>query len=946
MNALLLIGGFAGCERPHVPTAAARVPARSTKATLELAAIESDAIQSLRLSLLACVERGKEAECVLARLALATALAREGYLAAAAEQLETYLAAAEQPTTTTPSSQTAESPGADRAGALLMLGEIHSQLGDLTRATATYRRAVAEYPYDAALRIGLSRALMQREHFEEAMSELARLLSDQPGEYRTVDAELAAGKDRESPGRLADIARQLVVQDPDDPAARYLHARLLFLAGERPAAGVQFLAVLQHDEAFGPAAAALAEVQAAERNWESAIERVEQALRAGLDDATLHNLKGRAHDALDQTDAAERSWLTAFKKDPRSAEPLYLLAESMERRGRRERCESLCKQILDQVDSRHPQAREKLFLIYLNSNQLAKAAELFAGYAEHGVAGPVVDRCRAMLNLATSQKPEGAQRLADYQAELGKIATNNPDDVATLVALAMSNLAKGDYEQALVQTRRALTVDPTNLRAREFQATLESKLLNFESAFRDVEDLVKERPRDLGYQQRLLELAVVRADYDRAIAILKTLQTREELAERRGIITAQLLETLLTAERLDEAVATAKQWRDQEPVDQSRQDIYLTTLTRAGRHEEAIGLVDRALTDDPTSNRLRSRYIAQLHSAKRYVEAQQQLLQWLASAPDHFELNGLLISSFWAAKQWDSAIEVARTGSELPEHHSAYQTLLAQSYLLAGRYDEAVDAYRDLLAHTQTDNAYRDLISALIRAERLTEAEQTVNKLLLPEIAKRDNGQPYDGVLVLNLRRFLSRIYQLMDRPDQAMHQLEEVHALLPSDPEANNDLGYTWADEGIRIEEAKRMVMFAASERPNESAYLDSLGWVLYKQGEFEKAVYYLRLAIKKSVAAGGTMFDHLGDALYRLGEPEDARAAWGKALMLTEPGRSPPPDDEDRRVHARVRTKLEALGRDEKPPVAPLASPGTATRPVSQASPPGDATSEDVLE
>jgi len=905
------------------------------------------AIWSLRLALLACGEDPDGRERAPAHLNLATALEREGYFTAAAEQFEAYLDASQpsSPDTVHPEGEV-EATAANRDRAFRTLGEVYSRLGDQAKVGAVYRRAVKERPQEPSFRIRLSRALLRAGQADEAVRELAGLLKETPSGYSLVDSELASDANRERQRQLTDLARRQVDQHKDEPAARYLYARLLILTGQKERAVEQLLSALQQDATFGPAAVVLAEIQVEERDWDSAGKNIRRALLSSIQDSRAYVLKGRIHDAMDEVDEAEKAWQAAFERNPQSAEPLFLLAESMERRGQRNRCKELYTQILEEVNPRHADAREKLFLLYLNANELQKAQEIFTGFAKQGLSGPVVSRCRAMLNLATSSQPEGIRRLTAYQEELQKIAAEYPRDAATRIALAMSNLAARDYESALSQTSQALSIEPRSLRAREFKATLENKLLNFEEAARVVEDLIKDRPRDLGYQQRLLELAITRAEYDEATKLLKGLLAREELADRRGVITAQLLEVLLTSKRFDEAVAAAREWRDQDPAEQGRQDLYLATLARAGRHDEAIGLIGQALADDPTNSRLRARYVAQLHAAKRYTEAQQQLLRWLANAPDDIELNGLLISSFCAAKQWDNAIEVARTGLDLPEHHDTYKALLAQSCLLAGRYDEAIDGYRSILAKTQTENAHRDLVTALIRAQRLEEAEQEVNNVLQPEFAKRDKGQPYDGVLIINMRRFLAHIYQLMGRADQAVQQLEEVHALMLNDPEANNDLGYSWADAGIKINEAKRMIMFAVSERPNESAYLDSLGWVYYKLGDFKKALYFLQLSVKKADQEDQTVLDHLGDTLYRLNKRDEARKAWETAGTLTEPGGDPPPDSKGREQHERIRAKLEALQRGEAPPVAPPALPEGTSQPTTQPLPPGDTTGKNVIE
>jgi Flp pilus assembly protein TadD len=80
----------------------------------------------------------------------------------------------------------------------------------------------------------------------------------------------------------------------------------------------------------------------------------------------------------------------------------------------------------------------------------------------------------------------------------------------------------------------------------------------------------------------------------------------------------------------------------------------------------------------------------------------------------------------------------------------------------------------------------------------------------------------------------------------------------------------------------------------PDEGAYLDTLGWVYYRQGEYGKALKCLRKAAR-AMPDDPVIHDHLGDALYALGEPGEARRYWQKSLEL-EPGRLSLPRREER--------------------------------------------------
>jgi tetratricopeptide (TPR) repeat protein len=127
-----------------------------------------------------------------------------------------------------------------------------------------------------------------------------------------------------------------------------------------------------------------------------------------------------------------------------------------------------------------------------------------------------------------------------------------------------------------------------------------------------------------------------------------------------------------------------------------------------------------------------------------------------------------------------------------------------------------------------------------------------------------------------------------------------------------NNDLGYLYADQGKNLEKAEAMIRKAVQEEPDRSAYLDSLGWVLFKRGRFKEAVDPLEKAVQHLDGGDATIYEHLGDVYFQLQEMAKARAAWEeaeKAAVKAVPT--------DRRL-TEIRKKLESLqklGASPKP-------------------------------
>ena len=104
---------------------------------------------------------------------------------------------------------------------------------------------------------------------------------------------------------------------------------------------------------------------------------------------------------------------------------------------------------------------------------------------------------------------------------------------------------------------------------------------------------------------------------------------------------------------------------------------------------------------------------------------------------------------------------------------------------------------------------------------------------------------------------------------------------LKADQPDVLNYLGYSWVDQGINLEKGRQMIEKAVSLRPNDGAIVDSLGWALYRMGEFQAAVKALERAVELK-PEDPTINDHLGDALWQVGRVGEARFQWQRALTL----------------------------------------------------------------
>ncbi|MBK8269130.1 MAG: tetratricopeptide repeat protein [Planctomycetes bacterium] len=726
-----------------------------------------------------------------------------------------------------------------------------NEAGDLLAAVSSKEEVPPEFMF---VRADLA---VRRTDAADAYEVLSGIIRKWPAEF---DRAMAMASDPAIAAAFRKFAEEKAGATPDDVHARLILAQLLIADGRRNEAIAILRDVVNKYPKLGPAHAALAVSLRAGKNWDETIKAADEAIANGVKSVGVCLAKADSHAALDQDEAAENAYLAAFEADKTSGEALFRLAELASRRGQYRRCEQLYRRVLDDVDPRHMLARERLVVHYLNRGDIDKCREYFGDFAALKLAGPS-ERVAGPCSPSRPARPTPPQgRLDEYLAALGEILKDYPNDAATHAEIARSHGAVNHYDDALASIDRAVDLDPDDVSARELKASLLAKLLRFHDAAVVVRSLLADRPRDLGYLQDLLRFADSEGDWDTAATLLREFLARDDLKAQRSAFTSMLINTLIHAERWDEAIEAAKKWLDDSPEDVLRRGMYLAALGRAGRHDEAVALAKDYLAKEPDNRVTQMTLLQRLQEAKRFTEAIQYTLSWLGDAPDDIDLNLALIRLCWSARKWDEAIEIARTNAERSESRTSFESLLGDTYRFARRYDEAIELYKERVAKwekrrrkletelrraadptkerktlielresiAEAKQANYSLVGVLISAERYAQAERAINRLLRPELEAREGGQPFDQSMVIDLRNLLSEIYQDTDRLSQSVQQLEEIYKMDPEDPGINNNFGYTLVDSGLDLDRGERMIRFSLAQNPKSHASLDSLGWAL----------------------------------------------------------------------------------------------------------------------
>ena len=116
-----------------------------------------------------------------------------------------------------------------------------------------------------------------------------------------------------------------------------------------------------------------------------------------------------------------------------------------------------------------------------------------------------------------------------------------------------------------------------------------------------------------------------------------------------------------------------------------------------------------------------------------------------------------------------------------------------------------------------------------------------------------------------------SLLAEKLGRMDLLESRLRRLIALRPDQPQAFNALGYSYADRNMKLPEARQLIEQALKLSPGDVFILDSMGWVLYRQGDLAGALEHLDRAY--SQRADPEIAAHLGEVLWHVGRKDDAR-------------------------------------------------------------------------
>ena len=453
------------------------------------------------------------------------------------------------------------------------------------------------------------------------------------------------------------------------------------------------------------------------------------------------------------------------------------------------------------------------------------------------------------------------------------------------------------HEEALTTSKIWVEQEPNSIEARRYLSEQLLRIGDMEQAIVHMEAI-----KNLGGLANFESFAYSAANMDdKGREVLLEAMSRM-LAEYPGDAQLMFSKAVLLEQsgQLEEALQLANQ------LLVSKKDINVIVLKVNAlkdllRTDEALVFLESTLEELADKRRLRLIYARMLFEAERLVDAEKQYELVHQQAPNDSDiLFALALISMEQGKD-ESAKgylnqmirfnrraneahyylgSIADKNDKIPQAISEYKMvgpgrefLAAQVRIAALLADQ--DRLDDARAHLENQRANNpDRYNRLVMIEGQLLSERGLEAEFFELLEMVIQKQPEN----VELLYFRAMTGQSLGRLDVLEQDLLRVIEIDPGNADAMNALGYTLADQTDRHDEALVLIERALEIKPNEAAFIDSLGWVQYRLENYKDAVTNLRKAL--SLFDNDEVAAHLGEVLWVSGEQQEARNVWQKAL------------------------------------------------------------------
>ncbi len=408
---------------------------------------------------------------------------------------------------------------------------------------------------------------------------------------------------------------------------------------------------------------------------------------------------------------------------------------------------------------------------------------------------------------------------------------------SVLVKIAELNERLGNVEQTIATIENLAKLDPSNLKLQELLIESYVKVEDFEKAQKLLDDVLLLYPDNPHLIEMKAQAYIQEEKWEAgAKEYIKIIHNKKIPFETKVEISAGFAREAMNDSSLIPIAEMVLTEIDKDSTDWQVNSLLGEIYRIDGQDSLSIESFKKAASLAEWNSQVWSSLGIGLFEAGRYEEAVEEMTKALKNFPNDFVLNFVMGFS----------------QSQLGDHKEAKKYL--EKAVLLNPNDVNV-----LSVYAFTLNQLKEEDEALKYVNKSLALDPNNSQLLGMA------GMIYDG----------KKMWAECDSAYQKAIRLDSTNVLLL------NNYAYSLAERGIKLDEALKMVSYSVEKEPENSSYLDTIGWVYFKLGDYDKAEKYIDKALEFD-GANAVILEHLGDVKFKKGEKDKALELWKDAYAL----------------------------------------------------------------
>ena len=451
------------------------------------------------------------------------------------------------------------------------------------------------------------------------------------------------------------------------------------------------------------------------------------------------------------------------------------------------------------------------------------------------------------------------------KALLAQMAKDTPDYLPVFRLSAKIALSEKNYKEAHASLQNIFTRDPQDLEAGLMEADALIAQGKSKEAVEALEKLDAAYQGSVpGIKLRLAKVALASKDRAKAAKLLDQAIAQNPQYTEAILARAELN---IRTDHAAQAIGALEELLKTQPTLAAAQELLAEAYRAVGRLDDATKIFHGQITaTSKTAEPYFNLGLTKLQENKP-DEARQYFEKAAELEPDNILPVEQLVNLDIAHKDYDSAMR--RVQQQLQRNPNSAPAYFVEGKIYAGKADweDAEAAFKKAVElDNKFEKAQQLLISTYLAEDKTSQAITELEALL--------ERNPRDS----RARLLLATVFEKEKGFTAARDEYEKLLSANPNFISALNNLAWLYADQFNQLDKAAELAQRASRLQPGDGAIADTLGWILYKRGDYQQALARLQESANKLPDNPAIQY-HLGMTLYMMGRLDAARAALQKA-------------------------------------------------------------------